>query len=1012
MRQLFNRQQRFSIRKLTVGVASVVIGTVFFAQNPVIYADELGESSKVEEIKPKVVETVSSDNTAAEEVDKTNTLDDNKEKGQADEEFAPAEENEAVGLEGKAKEALSNGVESTGKDEKPEEKKEKRSSQDKKDEAASKETLKVEKLEQEKAQDDKETAKNPTEIEDAKGKEFEELSQKILEAKDPKALLKENLKEVYGAKDTEALLAKIDFAKIKDGKSLKEALTNAGLALAEEKGPLSKGKVLAGAEEHEPTDVSDKIELKNFTFKHNAWKPDYSDMEKKDFDPNNPIRSALGEAAFIDFNTEIPEDVKAGDYFIMDYGEYIRHGGIETPVRITPLMYNNYALTEVFFDETNNRIFHKFNKNAEKYKGQIIHYTDAVWQKYDKVTTNNTKYPVTVTVGKKEYKKDLAYDYCNEIQGKKVVFGANINVDDSGDKKRITQVWHVNRYGEKVPDGNHTLLWESNTGETFESMKVYEVLDDRAITDSPNPNPDPKYVKEIQVNPVVGADGKARVDLGDNLAQGKKYIVVTVGNPKKDANSSVDWLSVRNKNDKSRNQDAMGVMIGVNKGDSSGKKNEKPGVFIENHRYETVDEDGNVLKVDDTVTKFPQQGKSDQEYTTKKSDREGYTFKKTENPKNDPTYSNVGDEKKGHFKPSKTQEITYVYQKTQITKGKFQEHHIYQTLDFDGKVIETSTEDKDISEGKKEASYSTAKQDKEGFTLTKVEDTTEGKSEEVKANFNAEGNQTSGNYIPGKKLDVTYTYVKRPGRFQEHHIYQTTDSEGKEIKDETIKDDKPVSEDFKEKQFTTKQQPKDGYKLVKVTADTKGTNKNDDGKEAKTNYKPGVKQEVTYVYQKMGKFQEHHIYQTVDEDGNVVTEDGTIDGAITEDVPTEQFDTSGKPNGTTDKPKEGYKLVKVSSKYEAEFKPNGDATKGHYIAGKTQEVTYVYQKTVKTKGSFQEHHIYVTKDQEGVEVSRITEDGEETTGKKNEKYTTSKKEKEGFKLVKVETPVEEPTYNI
>ena len=63
------------------------------------------------------------------------------------------------------------------------------------------------------------------------------------------------------------------------------------------------------------------------------------------------------------------------------------------------------------------------------------------------------------------------------------------------------------------------------------------------------------------------------------------------------------------------------------------------------------------------------------------------------------------------------------------------------------------------------------------------------------------------------------------------------------------------------------------------------------------------------------------------------------------------------------------------------------------------------------EGSFQEHHIYITKDQDGVETGRTTDDGDVKEGKKEQTYTTGKIEKDGFKFVRTEDAKNDPTFN-
>ncbi|MDK7294268.1 hypothetical protein QP487_12690, partial [Streptococcus pasteurianus] len=73
------------------------------------------------------------------------------------------------------------------------------------------------------------------------------------------------------------------------------------------------------------------------------------------------------------------------------------------------------------------------------------------------------------------------------------------------------------------------------------------------------------------------------------------------------------------------------------------------------------------------------------------------------------------------------------------------------------------------------------------------------------------------------------------------------------------------------------------------------------GAETKANYVDNTKQEVTYIYErvqeeapveKKGSFQEHHIYRTVDKNGNVISEDSKEDSKTTEGKSSETYTTS------------------------------------------------------------------------------------------------------------------------
>ncbi|MDK8133814.1 MucBP domain-containing protein, partial [Aerococcus urinae] len=167
-------------------------------------------------------------------------------------------------------------------------------------------------------------------------------------------------------------------------------------------------------------------------------------------------------------------------------------------------------------------------------------------------------------------------------------------------------------------------------------------------------------------------------------------------------------------------------------------------------------------------------------------------------------------------------------------------------------------------------------------------------------------------------------------------------------------EDSKTTEGKSSETYTTSKKDKPGYKLVKVEAKNGGRfDKN--GGETKANYVDNTKQEVTYIYERVqeekGSFQEHHIYRTVDKNGNVISEDSKEDSKTTEGKSDKTYTTSKK-----DKP--GYKLVKIEGKNGGKFDKNGGETKANYVDNTKQEVTYVYERVQEEKGSFQEHHIY------------------------------------------------------
>ena len=73
------------------------------------------------------------------------------------------------------------------------------------------------------------------------------------------------------------------------------------------------------------------------------------------------------------------------------------------------------------------------------------------------------------------------------------------------------------------------------------------------------------------------------------------------------------------------------------------------------------DEDGNVVKTEQSENKV--KGHDGDEYTTEKNEKDGFKFVKTQDPKDNPTYSTEGKSTTGKIVGNKDQSITYVYEK-------------------------------------------------------------------------------------------------------------------------------------------------------------------------------------------------------------------------------------------------------------------------------------------------------------------------------------------------------------
>ena len=291
-----------------------------------------------------------------------------------------------------------------------------------------------------------------------------------------------------------------------------------------------------------------------------------------------------------------------------------------------------------------------------------------------------------------------------QTEGEKGVEGVTVKLTGEGiEEKTTTTDANGNYKFEGLKNGNYTVTFE--TPEGYEITKTNEGTDDEKDSD--------------------GLEVKATIKDADNMS-------VDLGLVKKEAPEK-PWTPI-----------------------------EETGKFQEHHIYITKDKDGKVIKrevVDGKVNS----GTKDKTYTTGKKEKDGFKFVKTQDPKENPSYDKDGKETTGNFVPGKTQEITYVYEKTETPStpptpteetGKFQEHHIYITKDKDGKVIKREVVDGKVNSGTKDKTYTTGKKEKDGFKFVKTQDPKENPS------YDKDGKETTGNFVPGKTQEITYVYEK------------------------------------------------------------------------------------------------------------------------------------------------------------------------------------------------------------------------------------------------------------
>lgn len=310
--------------------------------------------------------------------------------------------------------------------------------------------------------------------------------------------------------------------------------------------------------------------------------------------------------------------------------------------------------------------------------------------------------------------------------------------------------------------------------------------------------------------------------------------------------------------------------------DASGTGDEEVGYFEDYHVYQTINADGTIT-TDGFDFVAQQQGHESEKYTTVRKDREGYELVSVESP-DGAKFNKDGAKTTGNFVNGKTLHVKYVYQKRPVEKTYALGDRVWIDDNKDGlqtegekgvegvtvkltggDLTEAKTTKTDANgnykfEGLKNGEYKVTFEVPEGYEITKTNVGTDDEKD-------SDGTEVTATIKDADNISVDLGLVKKEtptekkGSFQEHHVYEVY-KDGKLIESSeiTLEETTGTEEEYfttSAKPNGTKDQPKEGFKLVKeLIAKSIDVESHLTGEEIKEHYKNNEKLEVRYVYRK------------------------------------------------------------------------------------------------------------------------------------------------------------------
>ncbi|MGF3227342.1 Ig-like domain-containing protein, partial [Facklamia sp. P12932] len=492
-----------------------------------------------------------------------------------------------------------------------------------------------------------------------------ELHQLIDGEIDREAVIRQQLAEIYSAEEIEGILSGVDKETLQNASAevLMEKITQAGIDYAEK----HSGFQMFAIQNATGRDVKDLIQFSDLQFKILGGD-----------NPNELQPTSQGKIAFTG-KYQLDNAIKAGDFFDVNYGDYVLPGGIDVPRNSVHLLDSQGNLiAQAFYDPESNTTRYIFTQYVDHNKDIKGSFNDQLVANRDTAVVDKKSYPVTVTIGNQTKSQDIIVDYGNN-KNRKVVQAISELGKDSQGRKLFKYTIYLNNGGEEVGRYSDIRLLADKFHIDPDSLEVHKVKPKKSnnsaypsqiMRDSliPDLNGDSENYRVTKEKGNILNDGnKSRIHLGTMLANERYIVTMTFVEDAPGASDVLEKPRVTTYLHKDANPSGNpiaqgGSFIGKTSVSSTGESTEETGSFIEHHIYQTKKSDGSIV-IDLKDDKSAQTGKWNEFYRTQKQDKEGYQLVEIKNLINNPKYNEDGSPATGSYKPEKTIEITYVYQK-------------------------------------------------------------------------------------------------------------------------------------------------------------------------------------------------------------------------------------------------------------------------------------------------------------------------------------------------------------
>lgn len=273
----------------------------------------------------------------------------------------------------------------------------------------------------------------------------------------------------------------------------------------------------------------------------------FSDLNLSGVNPNNPDNKdnvEIGNNGYLRFkgNYKLDNSVKSGDYFYVDYGDYVRPTGLEDPIVPEDLKsYNDNGSQTVAtakYDPDTNKVKYTFTDFVDQHKDVKGSFDFVAYPNRRNATDSFKDYPIDIDVAGEKYSTNLQFDYVHQSD-----YVSSFWDSRSQDHKHQSRTTYLN---EGYHPMNHSIVTISTQGSNLSNLQIYKSSSKDQMVDSYVPNYEDLEDVTDQYDIQYNDDGtEATIDFGYDL-DGQGFIINTKSDAYEDADNITETTTIEN----------------------------------------------------------------------------------------------------------------------------------------------------------------------------------------------------------------------------------------------------------------------------------------------------------------------------------------------------------------------------------------------------------------------------------------------------------------------------------